>query len=367
MRLIIILLTFIHAFIHLFGFFKAFGIAEMKELSLPVSRPMGVLWLVAFLMLLFTAVAYWLRFSHWWIVGIAAVALSQFLVIFFWSDARWGTLPNVIILLAAVMAFSGHAFSQTIRSEREAMAGRVKPFRNQEITQEELDNLPGPVKKWLAAAGVEAGTEKINTVRLKQKARLKLKPEQNDWYDAEAEQFFTVNPPAFSWTVNLKMFPLARIKGRDKFTGGAGEMQIKMNSLINIVKATGDKIDEGSLQRFLGEIVWFPTAAIHPGIRWEPVDSLTARATLTVGGTKGSGTFFFSETGDLKKFTALRYKGNEAGAERHQWIITVKETKEINGLRIPVKLESTWILEEGPWTWLDMEITRIVYHPALPG
>jgi hypothetical protein len=34
MRLIIILLAFLHGLIHLLGFIKAFGLAEMKELAL---------------------------------------------------------------------------------------------------------------------------------------------------------------------------------------------------------------------------------------------------------------------------------------------------------------------------------------------
>ncbi|MFW6259311.1 MAG: DUF6920 family protein [Tangfeifania sp.] len=56
------------------------------------------------------------------------------------------------------------------------------------------------------------------------------------------------------------------------------------------------------------------------------------------------------------------YRGNEPEAKRREWIITVKETKNLNGFRIPVKMESTWMLEDGPWTWLNLEVTEIEYN-----
>ncbi|MFW5822913.1 MAG: DUF6920 family protein, partial [Tangfeifania sp.] len=56
------------------------------------------------------------------------------------------------------------------------------------------------------------------------------------------------------------------------------------------------------------------------------------------------------------------YRGNEPEAKRHEWVITVKETKNLNGFRIPVKMESTWMLEDGPWTWLNLEVTEIEYN-----
>lgn len=361
MRLTIIILSVIHAFIHLLGFVKGFGIAEIKELSLPISRNWGILWLAAFLLLVAAAVFLLLKFRYWWVLMFGGILLSQLLVIFFWGDARWGTIPNVILLIASLIVFSGQVFTREIERERSAMLQNSLPYNFEKISPEKLNHLPVPIKNWLENSGI-TGKQNISTVLLKQKAKMKLKPEQTRWFDAEADQYFTTELPAFNWTVNLKMNPLVKIRGRDKFEDGKGEMLIKMNSLINIVNEKGEKIDEGSLQRFLGEIVWFPSAALHPNIVWEEVDSLTARATLKINETKGSGTFFFNKNGDLEKFTALRYKGNEPDAQHHKWIISVKETSDMNGIRIPTKMESTWMLESGPWTWLVLEITDILYN-----
>jgi hypothetical protein len=361
MKLTIIILSVLHAFIHLLGFVKGFGLAEIKELSLPISRNWGILWLAAFLLLVAAALFLLLKLRYWWFFMFAGILLSQLLVICFWGDARWGTIPNVILLIASLIVFSSQVFTRKIESERAEMLQNSLPHNFEKISPEKLNSLPVPVKNWLANCGI-TGKENISTVLLTQKAKMKLKPEQTNWFDAEAEQYFTTEPAAFNWTVNLKMNPFIKIRGRDKFEDGKGEMRIKMNSLINIVNEKGAKIDEGSLQRFLGEIVWFPSAALHPNISWEEIDPLSARATLKIGETKGSGTFHFNKNGDLEKFTALRYKGNEPDAHRHEWIIAVKEISEMSGIRIPTKMESTWMLNSGPWTWLILEITDIHYN-----
>jgi hypothetical protein len=192
---------------------------------------------------------------------------------------------------------------------------------------------------------------------------MKLKPEQEKWNDAQAVQYFTIENPAFIWKVEMEMLPFIDIAGRDKFMNGSGEMLIKILSIIPVVNSRDNqKINTGTIQRYLGEIVWFPTAAMSPYIDWEYIDDFSARATMTVMGTTGSALFYFDEKGNFIKFSAQRYMGGEEDAELREWIITTKKSQVINGINIPVKLESTWKLEGGDWTWLKLEITDIEYN-----
>jgi hypothetical protein len=141
-------------------------------------------------------------------------------------------------------------------------------------------------------------------------------------------------------------------------------MTIKLLSLINAVDAAGEKIDTGTIQRFLGEMVWFPSAALSPYITWEPIDSLSVRATMHYKGTVDSGIFYFNEQGDFIRYSAFRYMGNELNAERKKWTITANKVKEMNGIRIPVEMEATWELDSGDWNWLKLEISEIEYNIA---
>jgi hypothetical protein len=49
--------------------------------------------------------------------------------------------------------------------------------------------------------------------------------------------------------------------------------------------------------RFLGEIVWFPSAALSPILTWEAIDGTSARATMRHGGLVESAVFAFSDEG----------------------------------------------------------------------
>jgi hypothetical protein len=101
---------------------------------------------------------------------------------------------------------------------------------------------------------------------------------------------------------------------------------------------------------------------VSPYISWEELDAHSAKATMTYKGTTGSGTFYFNREGFFEKFIALRYMGNAADAKRYKWVISAQEHAEFNGIKIPSKLEATWMLNSGPWTWLKLEITDIRYN-----
>ena len=229
------------------------------------------------------------------------------------------------------------------------------------ITDSDIQQLPAPVQQWMRSTGI-IGKPAINSASVKQKALMKMKQQQQDWYVAQAEQYTTLNPPAFIWTVNMEMSPLIKIRGRDKFVGGMGEMLIKMNSIINVVNEKGPRMDEGTLQRFLGELVWFPSLALSPYIEWEAIDKTTAKATMTYKECTGSGTFYFNENGDFIKFVALRFNGNKADAKRYPWVLTVDDYAVFEGIKVPSKMKATWKLDEGDWTWLDLEISSIEYN-----
>jgi len=222
-------------------------------------------------------------------------------------------------------------------------------------------SLPAPVYKWIKTTGV-IGSPPIKSAFCKQKAFMKMKPGQKKWYSAEALQYSTTSPPAFLWTVKMDMLPIIKITGRDKYIDGKGEMLIRMNSLINIVKERGEKLDEGTVQRYLGELVWLPSLAISPHISWEAIDDFSAKATLNYKGTSGSGVFYFNENGDFVKFVAMRYMGNKPDSIKYPWVLTVDEYSVFEGIKVPSKMEATWKLDEGDWTWLKLEVIDIEYN-----
>lgn len=83
---------------------------------------------------------------------------------------------------------------------------------------------------------------------------------------------------------------------------------------------------------------------------------------MTYKGTTGSALFYFNEKGDFIKFSAMRYVGSEKDSKQKEWIITLNEHKVNSGIKIPVKGEATWKLDDGDFTWYKLEIFDVEYN-----
>lgn len=361
MKYFFVIIVFIHGLIHLLGFVKGSGLREVKELTLPVSGTMGILWLIAALLFLIYGISGLLNSKYAWIPGLMAVLISQVLIMLFWKDARFGTIPNLIILLVSIISLGSYRFQERIHQETTIILNRNKIEEKKILNENDIQNLPEPVKSWLYNSGA-VGKPYITMGKAIQQAEMKMKPDQKNWMSARAVQYTTIDNPAFIWTVNVKMNSLINLQGRDKFENGKGEMLIKLNSLINVVNEKGDKLDEGTLQRYLGEMAWFPSLALSPLITWEQIDETTVKATMTYKGTSGSGTFHFNSDGDFLRFSAMRYMGNDPEAKKYEWIITADDYKTFEGIKVPSRMTATWKLENNDWTWLKLEIKDIRYN-----
>mgnify|MGYP006898383638 CR=1 FL=1 len=361
LRFVFIAILLFHGLIHLLGFVKAFKLAEVSQLMLPISKTGGVFWMLSFLLLLTAAAFFVGKNNWWWLFAITGVVLSQVLIIGAWQDAKFGTIANLIILLVAIEAFAVWRFDEMVKAEVRQLFQASTPTNNEVITPDKITRLPVPVQRWLNQSGV-VGKERSTSVRLKQKVEMKMKPEQTDWVKAEAQQYFALNEPSFVWQVSMQMMRGVEVVGRDKFMDGKGQMLIKAFGLVSIVNAADEKIDQGTLQRYLAETVWFPSAALSPYITWEAIDSISAKATMSYKGTTGSGIFYFDQQGQFDKFITQRYMGSGAEAVLREWVITTLETRNLNGINIPVKMEVTWKLDEGDFNWLKLDITDIEYN-----
>jgi hypothetical protein len=360
MRYFFSIVIFLHGAIHMLGFVKGFHLAHVENLSSDISRIGGLSWLLAFILFTAAGIGYFLENNTWPYLALPAVIVSCILIMGVWADARWGMVPNVIIAVVALVGFSSCSMNQMIARETALVEDMVIHTDAKIITETDTEHLPSPVRRWLLACGM-VGRQEIASVWSKQNALMKMKPEQKEWYTATAEQLAVMHTPAFIWTVRLTMSPVIKVRGRDKYIDGKGQMLIRVNSLINVVNEKGEKLDQGTLQRFLGELVWYPSFALSPYIEWEAIDEYSAKATMSYNGVTGSGTFYFNKQGDFTRFVAMRYQGNNADSKLFPWEITVSDYAVFDGIKVPSKMEATWHLDQGPWTWLKLQVAELRY------
>ena len=252
--------------------------------------------------------------------------------------------------------------NRTIQHEALAMVQQNEQAQPMLITDADLTGLPEVVQRYLRYAGV-VGKEPINTVRLTQQGLMRQQPDHK-WMPLVAEQYFTTKPPAFLWHCMMRPLPFLWISATDQFSQGHGSMRIKLLSFIPLGNARGPEMDQGELQRYLAEMIWFPTAWLSDAIEWQAIDANSVQATMRSPGVTGSVVLHVNEQGHLTHVTADRYKEEHGHYLLAPWAGQCNEYQEVEGMRIPTRIEITWHLASGEFTWFRVKITEIEYNQS---
>lgn len=109
-RLCIVILLLIHGAIHLLGLVHAFQWWPLAMMTKPIARGVGVVWGVAAVLMVVPAILMLVHDRRWWMIAAVAVAVSQILIIRQWHDARFGTIANVLVLLAVISGAASWSF-----------------------------------------------------------------------------------------------------------------------------------------------------------------------------------------------------------------------------------------------------------------
>jgi len=363
MKHLIPILLLIHGAIHLMGFLKAYGFMKGSPMTQTIGTTAGSFWLISFLLFLLSVFLFYTKQSYWPFVMLAAILISQILIILSWTDARYGTILNIVFLFVAISAIGNFYFNSMVKNEVAYIFREPSISSSQDQSIAPLEKLPPIVQKWLRNSG--AMTEApIKKVYLKQKGLLKTSP-SGKWMPFTAEQWFNISPPSFIWMSDVSMWGPLYFSGRDKLSEGKGSMLIKLNGILPVVNSKNDlKTDEATMQRYMAEICWFPSAAMESYLHWEALDELTAKAIMTIDEKTVMGQFIFSPEGDIVSFETKRYMGQGKDIRQEIWQIHNSSFKTFHGIRIPNKSEVLWKLAEGDFKWLQLEISEIYYNDA---
>jgi hypothetical protein len=231
------------------------------------------------------------------------------------------------------------------------------------VTEEMLQNLPEPVKRYMKYSGV-AGKPWIETVRVKQVGRIRRGVDQG-WMALSAEQFYTTDPPGFLWKARIKVAGLPLMSARDSYKGGKGHMLGKVAGVFTLFDARGEEMNQGSMVRYLSEMIWFPTAFLGENITWQGIDDHSAQITFTDGGRSISARMVFDDQGRPVDFIAQRYYESNGKFSLETWSATCAEFEMRAGLNLPVRGKAAWKLSSGDLPYIDLEITEVEFNGAI--
>lgn len=366
LRYLLLVLLSVHGLLHLIGFISGYRLANINQLSSIPSKTAGITWLIATLLFTIAIIQYLNKKDYWWMIASFAIILSQTLIILHWKEARFGTIPNILLLVPILLAFAHWKLNITYQKEVNRIHSQNIPQPYIIVRSNMLHHLPVPVRRWLEVSNI-VGKPITQTAILHQQGEMKIEP-NGKWIPFEAEQYTSISNAAFLWKTEIQASPFLVISGVDKLESEAGTMTMKLYNLFTIAQSSGPATDQGALLRYLAEICWMPSAAFSNNIQWEQIDSVSARATIQSGLTKVSGVFYFNLNGDFERFEADRYyiKGKEE-PRLEKWVVTTVPGayKLFDGVRIPYKSELTWRLKEGEYNWLRLELTEISYNISI--
>ncbi|WP_292388916.1 DUF6544 family protein [Methanosarcina sp. UBA5] len=233
------------------------------------------------------------------------------------------------------------------------------------VTEEILQKLPNPVKRYLKYTGV-VGKPIVQTIRLKQVGKIR-KDATQPWMNFEAKQYYSIDQPGFIWIAYMKILGLPLMRVRDYYMEGRGNILVKALSLFTVADSGGEKMDQGAMMRYLNEMMWFPSAYLGKNISFESIDTSSARVTLRNMGKSVTATMYFDDEGRLTNFMAPRYRDIGNGRfELENWSTPIREYGEFEGLRLPIKGAAVWNLREGDMEYIDATVTDLKYDPEGP-
>lgn len=141
------------------------------------------------------------------------------------------------------------------------------------------------------------------------------------------------------------------MKINERYLDGQARMELPVGVIEN-----EPKVDMAANLGLWGESIWLPTIFLtDPRVRWEGIDSTTARLIVPFEDGEDSFTVFFDpETGLIDHMEAMRYKG-ATDTEKTLWVNEVLGWAEFHGLMVPSPAAVTWADEGTPWLVVTLD------------
>lgn len=355
----------LHGAIHLLGFAKAFGVARVPQIAASISRPLGVLWLVAALAFLACAVMVFARPDRFWIVASVAVVASQLAILTAWRDARIGTGVNVLTLVPIALALldlRATSFRSTYEREVARVLSRSAPAAV--VTDDDLAPLPDLVRTYLRRTGA-VGRPRVRDFRARWRGEMKTSP-TSPWMEIRAEQVEVFDEMTRLFYVRGSRFGVP-FEGLHVYAGAAATMRIRAASLVDVADARGPEMNRSETVTLFNDMCLLaPGSLIGAGVEWRSIDARRVGATFTNAGNTIRAELVFDEAGDLADFLSNDRDLSADGKTYRNlpWSTPVRDYRWYGPIRVASKGDAIWHAPEGDFAYARFELEDIELNVA---
>lgn len=348
----------LHGLIHFMGFAKAFGYGNITQLTKDISKTNGALWLLTAILFVAATILFLLKKDSWpWIAVVAAV-ISQILIITVWKDAKFGSIANAIVLLAAIAAWGSQQFESTFTKDVKTHLRQTNTDKTDLLTETDIQFLPLPVQKYIRYCGA------INKPLIKNIKVVfdgEMRDKGKDWFTFRSVQYNFYDNPARLFFMKASMYGIT-VPGYHCYQNATATMQIKLFGLFNVVNIKGAIMNKAETVTVFNDMcLMAPATLIDKKIEWIPIDSLSAKAIFTNGVSKITATLYFNEQGQLVNFTSDdRYAVGDM--QQYRFSTPVKDYTQIKGRKIMQYGETVWHYPDGEFVYGKFNLKSIEYN-----
>jgi Family of unknown function (DUF6544) len=364
MTLLFIIVLVVHGLIHLLGVVKGFRLAELPQLTQPISASFGLVWLAASVLFITSAVSVLVWPRWWWTLGALAVCVSMVAISSSWTDARVGAVANLVILAGVVFGFMVHGpVSMQAAYESDVADRRAPATTARTITEADLEHLPPPVRRYLRTVGV-IGHPRVHHFRARMHGRIRSGPDAR-WmpFTAEQDNFLDGEPARlFYMTASMVGIPF---QGFHRYVGRSASMRVKVGGIAPVVNASGVEMTKAETVTLLNDIcIMAPAALIDSRIVWAVIDDRTVRATLTNAGHSVRAWLEFNDSGELTNFWSDdRAKASSDGASMTptRWSTPMSGYRQFGRFRLASRGEARWGEAGKDYAYIELELDEVTY------
>lgn len=361
MKIVFVIIVLLHGLIHMFGFLKAFKFLNFKELTLPISKPNGVIWLGTTIFFLIYGVLYFIGARYAWLFGIIAVIASQVIIIYFWKDAKFGTLLNLIILFVSFINLGSFLIKSDFESKVQADFKINNTFSTDILKESDIAHLPIVVQEYLRYTK-SVGQEKIKNFKAEFTGVLRSSPDDKAMNVQTVQYNFYQNPSRYFYVSATKMgLPATALH---LYQNETATFQVKLLNWINMVNAKGEKMNQGETVTLLNDMcIIAPATLIDHRIKWETINDTVVKAYFTNGNFRVSAELYFNEKYELVNFISNdRYETDGVNYNNYPWSTPVKNYKMINGYLLPSKGKVIFHKPDRDFTYGELEYKSVKYN-----
>ena len=237
--------------------------------------------------------------------------------------------------------------ASSVRSFEARVADPAEPGT---FTENELDGLPDPVRRYLGAS-IASGAPLARSARFAIRGSIKL---GSRWLSFRGHEVLSPHR-GLVWAVRTG----GVISGSDRYLAGQGSMDWKLLGLVRVIHADGPDISRSTAGRVGAEAVWVPSALLPRfGVEWSALDERHIAFSYRLDDSDIDVRCTLDEGGRARAIALERWGDPDSTGKSGRYPFGFEATghSTFDGLTIPSAGRAGWFI--GTDRWHDGEFFR---------